>query len=295
MRNVDLAVGNGRIRPIAVVRPLAINTAQYVYRCLLSLRHLPGIARLFVLDLYQQTILGWWWVIVQALLPTLGIIAIFQHIEAFQSAKLPYSLHVFSGMLLWVLIGNGLARGTRALRRTRALQARIAIPRLTFVIASAVLPAIYFSIFGIVLAATLVGQYFYSGVFFLKIGWQLLLVPFPILICFLIYVGISSVASVVFLFARDVRFSISLITQLWFYLTPIMYTMDVLPNSWQTALLYCNPMATLIELFRWLLFGVGIWTFGSLAAALSLSLAIFLLGAWVLMRSEWALPEMLRS
>jgi lipopolysaccharide transport system permease protein len=293
MQNVELAAGRRRIRPIAITRPLAVNTAEYVYRCLLSLRHLPGIARLFVLDLYQQTILGWWWLIVQALLPTLGIIAIFQHIEVFQSDKLPYSLHVLSGMLLWVLIGNGLARGTRALRRTRLLQTRLAIPRLTFVAASAILPAIYFLIFAIVLVATLVGQYFYSQVWFLNTGWKLLLTPLPVLICLMIYVGVSSVAAVVFLFARDVRFSITLMTQLWFYLTPIMYTMEVLPDSWQTALLYCNPMATLVELFRWLLFGVGAWTFGSLVAALSMSLAIFLLGAWVLMRSEWALSEML--
>lgn len=286
-------VPHDALRPAVVVQPFAVNTADYLYRTILSLRHLSGLSRKFVIDFYQQTILGWWWVIIIALLPTLGIIAIFRHVEAFQSSQVPYSLHVFSGMLLWVVVSNGLTRGTRALRRTRTLHARLAIPKLVFVIASAVLPAIYFSIFAIVLAGVLFGQYLYTGILFVKFSWNLLAILIPIIACFLIYVGVSSVTSVVFLFARDVRFTVSLLSQLWFYFTPIMYTLDVLPSSWQSALLYLNPMATLIELLRWSLFGVGAWTFGSLAVATILSLAIFLLGARFLMRSEWALSEML--
>ncbi len=293
MLNLPFAVRHNTARPTVIVRPLAVNTADYLYRCILSIKHLPGLSRKFVIDLYQQTILGWWLVIIQALLPTLGIIAIFQHVPVFQSSQIPYSLHVFSGMLLWVVVSIGLSRGTRALRRTRTLHAKIAIPKLMFVIASAIVPAIYLSIFAIVLVAVLFGQYLYTGVLYAKMSWNLLAIPAPVIACFLIYIGASSVTSVIFLFARDIRFSINLLSQLWFYFTPIVYTLDVLPSSWQSLLLYLNPMATLIELLRWSLFGVGAWTFGSLASAAAFSLAIFLLGARFLMRTEWALSEML--
>ncbi len=81
-----------------------------------------------------------------------------------------------------------------------------------------------------------------------------------------------------FLLARDVRFVIPLITQLWFYFTPVIYTLDIMPPSWQFAISYLNPLASLIEFFRWTLFGIGTWHATALMTAIVVSIMMFLLG-----------------
>jgi lipopolysaccharide transport system permease protein len=245
------------------------------------------------MDLYRQTILGWWWLIIRALLPTLGIIAIFQHVPAFKPEGLPYGLYVISGMLLWTTLSTTLLRSTRALRRTQSLQTKLAIPKMVYVLASAAIPLVFFGIFAAVLILGIVYEYLSSGVMYLKFGWNLLLLPVPFILVFLLCIGITSFTSVALLFARDARFVLPLVTQLWFYFTPIIYTIDIMPPSWQFVIMHVNPISPLLEMLRWSLFGVGSWDMTSLAISAVVCLTVFLLGARFLMRTEWVLRELM--
>ena len=96
------------------------------------------------------------------------------------------------------------------------------------------------------------------------------------------------------LFARDARLALGVIIQCWFFFTPIVYGIDILPNAWRWAILYLNPVTPMLELFRWSLFGSGAWTMSSLVTSIATSFAVFLLGAWFLMRSEWVVREVAR-
>ncbi|HWM32463.1 MAG TPA: ABC transporter permease [Methyloceanibacter sp.] len=280
-------------KPTLVVRPLTLNTFRYLYRCARAIKYIPGLGQRFLMDLYHQTILGWWWLVIRALLPTLGIIAIFQHVPAFKPEGLPYGLYVISGMLLWTILSTTLLRSTRSLRRTRGLAMKLAIPKLVFVLASAAIPLVYFCIFAAVLIIGIAIEYLSSGIMYLKFGWNLLLLPIPLGLVFLLCIGIASFTSVALLFARDARFIIPLVTQLWFYFTPIIYTIDIMPPSWQFVIMHVNPISALVEMLRWSLFGVGSWDALSLAVSATICLTVFLLGARFLMRTEWVLREIL--
>lgn len=276
-----------------VVKAPTLNIFRYLYRSARAVRHVPGLSKLFLFQLYQQTILGWWWLIIRALLPTIGIIAIFQHVPAFKPTGLPYGLYVISGMVLWTTVSATLLRGTRALVRTQKLFSKLAVPKLVFILASGAVSAVFSSIFAVVLLVGLLLEYLTSGTFYLKFDWPLLLFPIPIVIAFLLCIGICCFAAVAFLFARDARYIVALFTQLWFYFTPIIYTLDIMPPNWQLAISYLNPMASLMDFFRWSLFGVGDFDAVTLATAILVSLAVFLLGARFLMRCELVLSEVL--
>lgn len=279
--------------PTFVVRPLTLNTFRYLYRCARAIKYIPSLGHRFLMDLYRQTILGWWWLVIRALLPTLGIIAIFQHVPAFQPEGLPYGLYVISGMLLWTILSTTLLRCTRSLRRTQGLQMKLAIPKMVYVLGSGAIPLVFFCIFAAVLLLGIALEYFSSGVMYLKFGWNLLLLPVPLGLVFLLCVGIASFTSVTVLFARDARFVIPMVTQLWFYFTPIIYTIDIMPPNWQFVIMHVNPVSPLVEMLRWSLFGVGTWDAMSLAVSATICLAIFLLGARFLMRTEWILNELM--
>jgi len=279
--------------PVLIVQAPTLSIVSYLYRTARAARQIPGCARMFLMHLYRETVLGWWWLIFRALLPTLGIIAIFQHIPALKPPGLPYPLYVISGMVFWIVVSTTLLRGARALQVTRRLFGKLTAPKLVFLLASGSMPACFSLIFAVVLAGGIVFEYFVTGNLYLKLDWPLLLCPIPILVAFLLCIGICCFTSVAFLLARDVRYVISLITQFWFYLTPVIYTLDIMPPSWQFAISYLNPLASLIEFFRWTLFGIGTWHATALMTAIVVSIVIFLLGVRFLMRTEWALSELI--
>jgi lipopolysaccharide transport system permease protein len=97
------------------------------------------------------------------------------------------------------------------------------------------------------------------------------------------------------LVARDARYVVPLLSQFLFYLTPIIYALEIMPPSWRLAISYLNPFASLIEFFRWTLFGVGAWDMLSLMVAIGVSLGAFLLGARFLMFCEWAVADVIEA
>ena len=274
-----------------VVRPFGRTLPAYLWRCAKSARYVPTVARMFLMRLHQQTILGWWWLVIRAVLPSLGMIAILQHVPSLKPASIPYGLFVVSGMVPWTIIATGLLRGTRAIKQSRMIQARLALPKFVLVVASGGITGFFASVFAVLLFGIIAYYYIVSGELFLRIDWPILLAPLPLITCFMLYIGISSFTSLLFLFARDARLVLGVVTQFWFYFTPIIYSLDIMPHRWQLALLYLNPMTSLVEFFRWCLFGVGTWTATSLICSFAASVLLFLFGAWFLMRTEWVVRE----
>lgn len=281
--------------PALIVQAPTLNILSYLYRTARAANHIPGLARMFLTRLYRETVLGWWWLIFRALLPTLGIIAIFQHVPALTPADLPYALYVVSGMMLWTVVSTTLLHGARALQAARRLIGKLATPKLVFLLASGAVPVCFSLIFAAVLAGLIVFEYTATGKVYLRLDWPLLLCPIPILVSYLFCIGICSFISVASLVARDARYVMPLFSQFLFYLTPVIYTLEIMPPSWRLAISYLNPLASLIEFFRWTLFGVGTWDVLSLIAAIGISFGVFLLGARFLMLCEWAVADVIEA
>jgi lipopolysaccharide transport system permease protein len=275
-----------------IVRPPGLSILSYWGNVWRNLNLLWPMGVRFLMLTYQNTVLGWWWLIVRALLPTLGLIAIFQHVSALHSENLPYPLYVLSGMLGWTLFNMGLMTGTRCLRIMRRVHTRFAFPKVLCMFASMALPLFYsLSFFGL-LCIAIVYSVVFQG-FHATINLRILCLPMALMIIVLLVVGIICFTSIIFLIARDIRFMVGLVCQLWFYATPVIYPITILPPTWQIVVAYLNPMTPLVDLVRWSLFGGDSLGLGPLLTSIGLCLLIFTLGTRFVMRSEWVLRQVI--
>lgn len=277
-------------RPIFIIGPLGPSPWVHL-RSAWRNRYLMGpLCYLALAVTYRFTILGWWWLIIRVTLPTLGLIVIFQHIGSLQPRDLPYPLFVISGMSLWTILGVGLTQGTRRMRIVRGISFRLALPKILALVAGMALPGVYALGFLLLLFGGIAYYYATSGTLFIGSLWQLAFFPVSLLLAGMLTVGILAVTSVVFLVARDVRMFTIFLVQCWFYFTPIIYPLDVLPKAWRGAVLFLNPMAPLIELSRWSLLGTGTLHLPSLLTASAVCLGVFWLGLCFMSRAEVAIP-----
>jgi ABC-type polysaccharide/polyol phosphate export permease len=130
-----------------------------------------------------------------------------------------------------------------------------------------------------------------SGNFSLLIGFNLIYMLVSVLLTCMLVVGISAVLSVIFLMSRDIRHVIGALIQMWFFVTPIMYPLEILPDRLRWFSYYVNPMTSIVEMYRYGLFGGPEPQTFIVSAAITI--CIFLLGVWFLMRSDWILDEVL--
>jgi lipopolysaccharide transport system permease protein len=217
--------------------------------------------------------------------------AVFKNFTSLQSPDLPYPLFLIAGMALWISLDIGLRRGMRSLNSLRRIHTALNVPRITVTFAAFAIPALYHVIFVAFLVVAIGFYWLQTGQLFLALGWNLMYVPVAMALTFMITTGIVAVCSVIFLFARDIRFTLPLMTQLWFFLTPIIYPLSVLPPAWQTVSKYLNPMTGIVSLYRYALFGTEKLAVDALFVSTTLSLVVFLFGAWFMMRSDLILRD----
>jgi lipopolysaccharide transport system permease protein len=100
-----------------------------------------------------------------------------------------------------------------------------------------------------VLAAVMVGYTYFPG------GGEhfLFVIPF-ILLAVATAIGVGSLLAAVNVRFRDVRYVVPFLMQLWLFASPVVYSAELLPDSWRTAY-YLNPMAGVVEGFRWSVLG----------------------------------------
>src|SRR5690606_18474186 len=86
---------------------------------------------------------------------------------------------------------------------------------------------------------------------------------------------------------REIRFTIRYVMRFWFYLTPVIYPMSQVPPNLHWVI-YLNPMASIVETFKWSLLGVGQFPVGPLLATLAIVPLVLAAGIWYFSRSEAA-------
>lgn len=268
------------------------NVLVYLWHTFCSFRYVPLVALKIQRDFHQTTILGWWWLIIRALVPTLGLIVIFEVIGVFEGEDVPYPLFVVAGMTVFTGIDIGLMKGVRAMASVLRVVQAVPFPRLVVPLGALCLPMIYQAVFLAAFVLVLVAFFLETGSSHLVLSWNLLVFPVCMAVVLLLIASISGIGSVLFLIARDVRFVMPLVRQLWFFATPVIYPITVLPPDWAHVLMLANPMAPLVETARWSLFGVGVFQPLYFFTAVGGTLLAFLISAWFIMRAEWFLDDL---
>ncbi len=167
-------------------------------------------------------------------------------------SDLPYSVFVFAGLIAWKLFATALSQGGMSLVNSQNLLTKIYFPRL-FVPTSTVGGALVDMALQFVVFAGLLAIKGYVP------SWQIVFLPFLILVDRHHGLGAAYLLSALTITYRDFRFVIPLITQMWMYLSfvPIPVPKSVRDSEHWQMLLGCNPMYTIVALFRKCVTGYG--------------------------------------
>jgi lipopolysaccharide transport system permease protein len=197
---------------------------------------------------YKQAVLGIAWAVLQPLLTMLIFTVIFGVLLQTPSQGLPYPLFALSALLPWQLFATALQRASISLVGNANLITKIYFPRLAIPLSSVMAALVDFGVSFVVLLGVMVYYGFWPG-------WKILwLAPMTLLTLFTaLAVGLwLSALNVQY---RDVQHMVPFIIQVWMYASPIVYPIQTIPEGIWRSLYGLNPMAGVIQGFRWALLG----------------------------------------
>ena len=197
---------------------------------------------------YKQTFLGVLWALIRPLLNMAVFVLVFGKIAKLASTDINYPLFVLSGLLPWQLFTGSLVDSSNSLVQGAPIISKVYFPRI-------ILP---FTCIVISFADFLISL----GMFFVLMGllasfstWTLLCMPLFIILNLVLCLGVSLWISALTVRYRDLRFLVPFIVQFGIFISPVGYSSFLAPDSWLWLYLL-NPMAGIIEGFRWSCFGV---------------------------------------
>jgi lipopolysaccharide transport system permease protein len=233
---------------------------------------------------YKQTVLGAAWAILQPLLTALVFTIFFGRLAGIPSEGLPYPLFAYAGLLAWTFFAQGLTQSAASLVGSANLITKVYFPRLVIplssVVAGLVDLAVAFPVLGVFLL-----WYRHAP------GPELLFLPAFLALALLTVAGVGTWLAALNVEYRDVRYAVPFLVQLWLFVTPVIYPSSVVVRQlerWGLPgwLAGVNPMAGVVEGFRWSLLGAPPLTPGLLAASVAVAAAVAVSGVLYFRRVE---------
>ena len=224
---------------------------------------------------YKQTVLGVAWAILQPILTMVVYSIFFGRLAKVPSDGIPYPLFAYCALIPWQLFANALTASGNSLVANQQLLTKVYFPRLIIPMSAVLAGLIDFGVSFLVL----IGMMLYFGIVPTA---AVLTLPLLILLTIASALAVGLWLSALNVQYRDVQYTIPFLMQFWLFLTPIAYPSSLVPEKWR--ILYgLNPMAGVVEGFRWALLGKtdGI---GSLIFVSALVVAILLFGGLVYFR-----------
>jgi lipopolysaccharide transport system permease protein len=196
---------------------------------------------------YKQTALGAAWAILQPVL-TMAVFSIFfGRLAKVPSGGVPYPVFVYAALLPWQLFAFTLTESSNSLVVNQHLITKVYFPRLAVPIAAVLGGLVDFGISFCVLLLLL----FYYGI---APAFTVLALPLFVALAIATALGAGLWLSALNVQYRDVRYTIPFLTQFWLFATPVAYPSSLVPERWR-VLYGLNPMAGVVEAFRWALLG----------------------------------------
>lgn len=198
---------------------------------------------------YKQTAIGVAWVVIQPFLAMMVFTFFFGRLAKMPSAGLPYPVFYYTALLPWMYFATALAAATNTVVEHQRVITKVYFPRMILPI-SAVLSGLVDFAIGFVL---LIGMMFY---YHQVLTAAALLLPFFLLLTLATALALGLWLSALNAIYRDVRYVVPFIVQVWLFASPVAYPSTLVPARWRW-LYGLNPMAGVIEGFRWALTGHG--------------------------------------
>jgi lipopolysaccharide transport system permease protein len=196
---------------------------------------------------YKQTALGAAWAIIQPFMTMVVFSVFFGRLAKVPSDGIPYPVFAYAALLPWQLFAYALSESANSLVGNQHLVKRVYFPRLVVPIAAVLAGLVDFAIAFVVLLGLM-------AYYRIRPTAAIVVLPLFILLAVASALSVGLWLSALNVQFRDVRYTIPFLTQFWLFATPVAYPSSLIPEKWR-ALYGLNPMAGVVEGFRWALLG----------------------------------------
>jgi lipopolysaccharide transport system permease protein len=234
---------------------------------------------------YRQTVLGALWAILQPVMTMVIFSLVFGRLAQIPSDGLPYPVFSYAALVPWTFFMNAITQASNSLIVNANMVKKIYFPRLALPIATVLAGVVDFVLAFIVLLGIML---YYGLVPTINVLW----LPFLLLLALLTSLGVSLWFSAMNVQFRDVRYTVPVIMQVWLFVTPIAYPSSLLEEPWRT-LYGLNPMAGVVEGFRWALLGTDTAPGPMIIVSSLVALILFISGAFYFRRMEQSFADVL--
>jgi lipopolysaccharide transport system permease protein len=219
---------------------------------------------------YKQTAIGVAWALLQPLAMMLVFTLFFGRLAKVPSEGVPYPLFAYSALLPWQLFSRTISESTNSLVTDQRLITRVYFPRIIVPLATTLAALVDFAISVVLLFALMLIYGFGPTA-------TILWLPLFVLLMLITALGVGFWLSALNVEYRDVMYTVPFLNQFWLFVTPVVYPSSLIPERWR--ILYgLNPMAGVVEGFRWALLGAGDGPSPMLAASTLIAVFLFISG-----------------
>ena len=199
---------------------------------------------------YKQTLLGAAWAILKPLFSMVIFTIIFGRLAEVPTDGAPAPVFYFTALLPWILFQDGVTKASASLVAGRSLVTKVYFPRMVVPLASVLAGLVDFALSGLVLVAMMV---FYG----VRAGPALWSLPLFLILSLLASIGVGLWLSALNVAYRDIAYVTPFVLQAWMYASPVAYSATLIPEGAGRLAYGLNPMAGVIQGFRWAVLGVG--------------------------------------
>lgn len=241
----------------------------------MTVRHLRGQ--------YKQSVLGYAWAFVNPLSQMLILTFVFSTILRGGSEGVPFPIFLFVGLLPWMFFSGAVSSATDSVVGAASLVTKVYFPR-EILPTAAVLTKLVDLAFGLLILAGLMVYYGDPP------AWTSVWVPGLFFIHLVFTLGLAYPLAALNLFFHDVRFLVGVALTLWFYLTPILYPVDIVPARYR-FLYDLNPNSLFVNAYRRVILHGENPGLEKVLLGLAISLATFLIGYYLFKKMEPAFAD----
>src|SRR2546430_4345112 len=227
---------------------------------------------------YKQTVLGAAWAIIQPVFMMLVFSLFFGRLAHMSSDGIPYPIFVYCALLPWQLFAHALTESSNSLVANERLITKVYFPRLVVPISAVLGGLIDFAIAFVILLLMMA----YYGIAPTR---AVLALPALVLFAIMTALAVGLWLSALNVQYRDVRYTINFLIQFWLFATPVVYPSSIVPERWR-ALYGLNPMAGVVEGFRWALLGKSNPPGALLGVSIAMVVLILIGGLYYFRRME---------
>jgi len=274
--------------PLITIEP-AHGWQELNLRELWTFRHLlPAMVRRNVTRRYRQTLLGPAWFFISPLMRMVGFSVVLGRVIGLPSDGVPYPVFAYTALLPWEYFAAGVSRATSSLVSYLHIISKVYFPRLLLPLSEVVSALVDLGLSLVILLPMMV---FYGY----GVTPRLLVLPFLVLLAGGLSLGVGLLFAALQVRYRDVSSLVGWLVRAWFFATPVVYSPSIVAQkvpAWVVAVYWLNPMATVVEGFRWALLGIGREPDWTLAWAFLVMLALLTGGTMLFQRAEHSIVDL---